>query len=149
MDTEQAVHLAASLCRRFEGCYLKPYLCPAGVPTIGYGATFYQDGRKVQLTDPPITKAQAEDLLLWMIRSRFLPSTVSLCPGADTPSRLAALCDFAFNLGIGNLKASTLRRRVNDGNWDDVPAQLRKWNKAGGRVLRGLTLRREAEVSLI
>lgn len=144
-----AVDVAASLARRFEGLYLTPYLCPAGVPTIGYGATYYEDGSRVQLTDAPITCERAEALLLWMVRTRYLPAVVRLCPGLDHPDRLAALIDFAFNLGAGQLKVSTLRRRVNAGRWDEVPDELRKWNKAGGRVLRGLVARREAEVSLI
>lgn len=146
---DQAIPVAAALARRFEGLYLTPYLCPAGVPTIGYGATYYENGAHVQLNDPAISKARAEALLLWMVRTRYLPAAVRLCPGVDDPRRLASLIDFAFNLGAGNLKASTLRRKVNAGDWDAVPGELRKWNKAGGRVLRGLTLRREAEVALI
>ena len=86
-----ALALAAALCRRFEGLYLQPYLCPAGVPTIGYGATFYEDGRRVTLKAPPITKERAEQLLLWHLRRYFLPDVAALCPGADTPPRIAAL----------------------------------------------------------
>jgi len=141
--------IAAALCRRFEGLYLRPYICPAGVPTIGYGATYYRDGRRVTLSDPAITRAHAEELLLWMIRTVYLPDVLRLCPGIDDPCRLAALIDFTFNLGSGQLRSSTLRKRVNAGDWADVPVQLRKWDKAGGRVLRGLTIRREAEVVLI
>ena len=144
-----AVEIAAVLARTFEGLYLRPYLCPAGVPTIGYGATYYEDGTRVTLTDPPITKERAEALLVWMIRTKYLPAVAGLCAGADTPDRVAALIDFAFNLGAGNLRASTLRRKVNAGDWAAVPGELRKWNKAGGRVLRGLTVRREAEASLV
>lgn len=148
MSTDRAVEVAAALARRFEGLYLSPYLCPAGVPTIGYGATYYEDGRRVTLKDEPITRDRAEALLLWMVRTRYLPGVIKLCPNVDSSERLAALIDFAFNLGVGNLKASTLRRRVNSGEWDKVPAEFRKWNKAGGKVLRGLTLRREAEIRL-
>ncbi len=144
-----AIDVAAALARRFEGCYLRPYLCPAGVPTIGYGATYYEDGARVTLFDPPITRERAEQLLLWMVRTRYLPDVIRLCPGIDDPLRLAAIIDFTFNLGAGNLGASTLRRRVNAGRWDDVPAELRKWVRAGGRVLPGLVRRREAEVVLI
>lgn len=144
-----AVQVAAPLARRFEGLYLRPYLCPAGVPTIGYGATRYLDGRSVTLTDPPITRQVAEVMLLDMVRRVYLPAVLKLCPGVDTAERLAALIDFAFNLGAGNLRASTLRKRVNAGRWTDVPAELRKWNRGGGRVLRGLVLRREAEAALI
>jgi lysozyme len=144
-----AVAIAAALARRFEGLYLAPYLCPAGVATIGYGATYYDDGRAVTLKDAPITKERAEALLLWMIRTKYLPAVMRYCPNVDTPERMAALIDFAFNLGGGNLQNSTLRRRVNAGRWQDVPVELRKWNKAGGRVLRGLTIRRAAETALI
>lgn len=143
------VQIAAALCRRFEGCYLKPYLCPAGVPTIGYGATSYESGLRVTLLDPPISKARAEQLLLWSINNRYLPAVLKLCPGVTDPNRLAALIDFTFNLGAGNLKASTLRKCVNAGDWAGARVQIRRWNKAGGRVLRGLTIRREAEAVLI
>lgn len=146
---ELAAATAAALARRFEGLFLAPYLCPAGVPTIGYGATFYMDGRRVQLTDPPISRETAERLLLWMVTNKFLPAALRLCPGVNNPDRLAALIDFTFNLGAGNFSASTLRKRVNAGRWGDVPAELRKWNKGGGRVLRGLVLRRQAEIDLI
>jgi lysozyme len=149
MDLERALALAASLCRRFEGLYLRPYLCPAGVPTVGYGATFYENGRKVQLSDPPITRQRAEDLLMHHLRTGFLRKTIRLCPDVDTPPRLAALIDFAYNLGTGNLQASTLRRKVNAGEWPEVPPQLMRWNKAGGKVYRGLTLRRRAECVLV
>lgn len=144
-----AVQVAAALARRFEGLYLTPYLCPAGVPTIGYGATYYEDGTRVQLADPPITRERADQLLLWMVRTVYLPAVRKLCPGVDSPGRLAALIDFAFNLGAGQLRASTLRRKVIAGDWDAVPGELRKWTRGGGRVLRGLVLRREAECSLI
>lgn len=144
-----AIEIAAALARRFEGLYLTPYLCPAGVPTIGYGATYYEGGTPVKMTDAKITKERAEELLLWMLRTKYLPTVMRLCPKVDTPERLAALIDFTFNLGGGNLKASTLRRKVNAQEWDAVPAELRKWNKAGGRVLRGLTIRREAEIALL
>jgi lysozyme len=144
-----AVRVAAALARRFEGLYLTPYLCPAGVPTLGFGATFYEDGRRVTLKDPAITRERAEALLLWMVRTIYLPAVLRLCPDVDTPERLAALIDFAFNLGVGNLSASTLRKRVNANRWTDVPAEIRKWNRGGGRVLRGLESRREAEAALI
>ena len=135
--------------RRFEGFYARPYLCPAGVPTIGFGNTYYEDGSLVTLSDPPITRGRAEALLLWTVANVYLPQAIKLCPGVDDPARLAAVIDFAYNLGGTALKNSTLRRKINAGDWEVVPAEFRKWNKAGGRVLRGLTLRREAEVSLV
>lgn len=144
-----AVEIAAALCRRFEGLRLSPYLDAVGVPTIGYGITAYEDGTRVQITDSPITRERAESLLLRHLRAVCLPSVAALCPGTDTPERVAALIDFTYNLGAGKLATSTLRRKVNAGEWGDVPAQLRRWNKAGGRALPGLTARREAEAALI
>lgn len=149
VNTQDAMSIVLGLCRHFEGLYLKPYLCSANVPTIGYGATFYEDGTKVTLRDAPITKERAEQLLRWHISKYFMPDVVRLCPGADTPGRIAALCDFAFNVGIGALRNSTLRRKVNAGAWDEVPAQFLRWNKAGGKVLRGLTRRRQAEIDCL
>jgi lysozyme len=146
--TELAVQVAADLCRRFEGCYLRPYLCPAGVPTIGYGATYYENGSRVTLGDAPISRARAEALLLWMVRTKYLPVVLKLFPGLAEPGRMAALIDFTFNLGAGALRGSTLRKRVHAGRWTEVPAEIRKWDKAGGRRLRGLTRRREAEVTV-
>ncbi|MDH5299317.1 MAG: lysozyme [Desulfobulbaceae bacterium] len=149
MLTDLAVEVAAALARKFEGRFLHPYLCPAGVPTIGFGATYYEDGRAVTLRDAPITAERAEALLLWMLRTKYLPDVVKLCPGIDSPARLAALIDFTFNLGAGNLRASTLRKRVNAGRWDDVPSELKKWVKGGGKRLPGLVLRRAAEAKLV
>ncbi len=144
-----AVQVAAALARRFEGLYLTPYICPAGVPTLGYGATFYEDGTRVTLSDAPITRERAEALLLWMVRTVYLPAVVVLCPYITDANRLAAIIDFAFNLGSTRLKSSTLRRKVNADDWEAVPAELRKWVRGGGKVLRGLVLRREAEIALI
>lgn len=146
-----AIDVAAALCRRFEGFRGRPYLCPAGVPTIGYGATHYLDGRRVQLTDPPISQEAAERLLKRQLERDYLPAVLRLCPSlaGESAERLAAIIDFAFNLGDNRLRASTLRRRINAGEWALVPAELRKWVIGGGRVLRGLVLRREAEAVLI
>lgn len=144
-----AIEIAAALARRFEGLRLRPYLCPTGVPTIGYGATYYEDGTRVTLKDEPISRERADELLLWMLRTVYLPAVVKLCPGIDTPERAAAIIDFTFNLGTGRLKASTLRRKVNARDWGGAKVELMKWTKAGGRELAGLVKRRQAEVGLI
>jgi lysozyme len=143
------IAIAAALCRRFEGLRLRPYLCPAGVPSIGYGSTVYEDGRRVRLTDAPISVARAEALLQWHLRSVVMPAVQKLCADVSGAGQLAVLLDFTFNLGAGRLAGSTLRRRVNAGDWAAVPAELRKWVRGGGRVLAGLVARREAEALLI
>lgn len=147
MSTE-ALEIASALARRFEGLYLKPYLCPAGVPTIGYGSTRYEDGRRVQLTDPAITKDRAEQLLMWELRTICVPQVLRFCPGLNTHERVAAILDFTYNLGSGRLKASTLRKKINAGEWEEVQDELMKWVRGGGRVLKGLQLRRAAEAAL-
>ena len=146
---ELAIQIAVILAARFEGLVLVPYRCAAGVPTIGYGATYYPNGRRVKLTDPPITKEFAQQMLVWMVTHIYLPKVVKLCPGISTPERLAAIIDFTFNLGAGNLQASTLRKRINQGRWDLAKVELMRWVRAGGRVLKGLIRRREAEAALI
>lgn len=149
MDVTEALSTVMRLCLLFEGLYLRAYLCPAGVPTIGVGSTRYLDGRRVRLTDPPITREHAMVLLRHRLLTEFMPGVRQLCGAVDSPGRLAALTDFAYNLGLGALRASTLRRRVAAGRWDLVPAELRKWVLAGGRPMRGLVRRRDAEAALI
>jgi lysozyme len=146
---DKALEVALALARRFEGLYLTPYLCPAGVPTVGYGTTYYEDGTPVRLADPPITRERAEHLLYLQVKKIYLPQVLVLCPGIDSANRLAAIIDFTYNLGASNLKASTLRRKINAGDWAAVPAELAKWVRGGGRVLQGLVLRRQAEAELV
>ncbi len=148
-DIKKAVQIALPLILRFEGLRLRPYLCSAGVPTIGVGATYYPDGRRVRLTDPPITNAQAMAMLREVVERDYMPAVIRLCPGADTPRRLAALCSFAYNLGIGALKGSTLRKRVNAGDWAGASKEVQKWTRGGGRVLKGLVMRRATEAAMM
>jgi lysozyme len=140
--------IALELIRYFEGCRLKPYLCSAGKATIGYGATFYEDGTQVTLHDKPITQERATQLLAWMVRVKFTPAVRRLCPTLETPEQIAAIISWTFNLGDGNLRASTMRKKILAQMWDEVPSEIRKWNKAGGKLLAGLTRRRKAEAEL-
>lgn len=137
---------ATALCKRWEGFRSAPYLCPAGVPTIGFGFTHYFNGTAVTLNDPPMSREAAEVLLHHFIVRDYIPAVIKLCPSIDTPERLGAIVDFCFNLGASNLRASTLRKKINADDWAAVPGQLRKWVNAGGRTLAGLVLRREAEI---
>jgi lysozyme len=142
--------IATQLCREFEGFRARPYLCPAGVATIGYGTTYYPDGRAVTLSAPPVTKAEAEALLAAQLRREFLPAVLRLCPSlAAYPAALNAIVDFAYNLGAGRLQTSTLRRRINQGDWEGAKEQLMRWTRGGGKVLPGLVRRRQAEAALL
>jgi len=140
----EAVETAKRLARKFEGLRLKSYLCPAGVVTIGYGATG-PDVRFGMVVSPEWAEARLEADVL-----RFLRGTLVVCPSlAVRPKSLAAIGDFALNLGLGALRGSTLRRRVNDERWGEAVLELRKWVNGGGRKLPGLVLRREAEAALL
>ena len=142
----RALAVATELCRRFEGTYLKPYLCPAGVVTQGIGTVNKPDGTRVQITDPPITKETAEAWLQHQLQTECLPAAVRMTPNlVGNEDALGAIADFVYNLGASRYKASTLRRRLNAGQWDEAQYEIRRWTRAGGRVLRGLQLRREAE----
>jgi lysozyme len=136
------------LIKRFEGFMSKPYKCPAGVPTIGYGATFYTNGKKVTMADPAITEAQAIDLLKGMLVS-FEKYVDSYCIDTITQNQFDALVSFCYNVGPANLKASTLLKKVNkDPNDPTIKDEFMKWTKGGGRVLKGLVTRRTAEAAL-
>jgi len=139
--------IAAALCRRFEGFFPRPYLCPAGVATIGFGTTRYESGLRVTLADPQISKEHAEELLLWELKG-CAASVSRLCPGQETNVQ-AALIDFTYNLGAGRLASSTLRKRINAGDWPGARVEIQKWCRGGGKELRGLKLRRTAEAALI
>lgn len=147
---DEAVKLAADLCRRFEGLSLKPYLCPAGVPTIGYGSTRYEDGKPVSLKDRPITQALADELLLLTLCRDYMPGVLKLSPTLEQHNgALAAITDFAYNLGVLRYAGSTLRRRVDAKDWAGARAELAKWVNGGGKRLPGLATRRAAEAALL
>lgn len=136
------------LIKDFEGFRSRPYLDPIGIPTIGYGATYYLDGRRVKMTDPAITKEQGTELLKKML-VEYESSVNTLVITKINQNQFDALVSFCYNLGAANLKKSTLLRKVNV-NPDDpsIENEFGKWNKAGGRVMSGLTRRRRAESAL-
>lgn len=147
-SNEDSVSLANIICKPSEGLYRLPYLCPAGVPTIGYGATFYEDGTKVTLRDPIISIERADSLLSFHMNKVFLPKVRQYTP--DLPPLVeAAILDFTFNLGYPRLAGSTLRRKLNDQDWDGACAELAKWVYSAGKPLSGLIKRRNKEIQYI
>lgn len=141
-DEERRIGPAGlALIKRFEGLRLKAYKCPADVPTVGYGST----GPHVRM-GMTITEAEAEKLLVDDLR-RF-ESGVSALAGTMTPGQFSALVSFAFNVGLGALKSSTLLAKHKAGDFQGAAAQFARWNKGGGRVLPGLVTRRAAEAKL-
>lgn len=147
---DEAVDIAAALCRPFEGLRLKPYICPAGYPTIGYGTVFKPDGTKVTMEHPEISKETAEEWLLSELKTNYLAGVLKASPSLISyPRVLGAMTDFAYNLGVARYRGSTLRKRVNEQDWDGAVEQLMLWTKAGGRILPGLVKRRQAEAVLM
>lgn len=137
-----------NLIKKYEGFKSKPYLCPASIPTIGFGSTYYEDGHKVKLTDPQISEEEATTLLMALLVS-YEKAVDSYCNDNITQGQFDALVSFAYNCGIGNLKSSTLLKKVNANRNDPtIKQEFLKWNRGGGRVLVGLTKRREEEAKL-
>ena len=131
-----------NLLKKFEGCKLKAYYCPANVCTIGYGHTSAAGAPQV-VDGMTITQAQAEDILKRDI-VKYEVAVMDLVKVKLTQNQFDVLVDFAYNAGVGNLKSSTMLKKINSGDLDAVPAELMKWTKGGGKVLPGLVRRRQA-----
>tara|TARA_R100000742_G_C4257352_1_gene75209 strand:- start:25 stop:465 length:441 start_codon:yes stop_codon:yes gene_type:complete len=130
------------LIKSFEGCELEAYKCAAGVWTIGYGYTKdVQEGDKW-------TKEKAEFMLWRELEEEYEHYVNSLVKVPLNQCQFDALCSWVYNLGPANLKKSSLLRVLNEGKYNEVPAQIKRWNKAGGKVLDGLIRRREAEAEM-
>ena len=149
-NVSKSLEIAAALCRRFEGFSAKPYLCPAGYWTIGYGTVYKPDGTQVKENDEPITKETAEEWLQHELKYNYCAGVLKASPNlAEHPQALGAITDFAYNLGVARYRASTLRRRINEEDWESAKKELARWIRGGGRVLRGLVLRRKAEAEYL
>ena len=135
------------LIRAFEGFRADPYLDAVGVPTIGYGSTYYPGGQRVRLTDPPISEPEARRLMQATL-AEFEDGISAALQVDVTQSQFDALVCWAYNVGISAASGSTLMRLLNAGDVQGAADQFLRWNKAGGVTLRGLTRRREAEREL-
>lgn len=130
-----------ALIKKFEGCELESYLCPADVWTIGYGTT------KNVIEGMRITENQAEELLKKDLET-FEEEIERLVEVPLSQCQFDSLVAWTYNLGATNLKKSTLLKVLNRAEHDEVPIQIKRWNKANGEVLKGLVRRREAEALL-
>ncbi len=151
----------------FEGCRLKPYLCPAHIWTIGYGHVLYQDQIRLPVvrkegyagmlrSEQPLkpedsrvwSKQEVEDLFRDDI-GNFERGVLRLIPNiAEHQGAFDALVSFAYNAGLGNLQRSQIRIKANRGEWEKAADHLMDWTKGGGKVLPGLVKRRKAERDL-
>ena len=130
-----------ALIKKFEGCELEAYKCAAGVWTIGYGST-----KGVNEGDT-ITQEEADKLLTEEM-SEYEGYINDMVTSDLKQNEFDALVSWVYNLGPSNLSSSTLLQRLNNKDWEDVPNQIKRWNKAGGEVKQGLIRRREAEALL-
>jgi len=140
-----ALEILLKLIKDSEGCKLISYKCPAGIWTVGYGYTGTDIKQGVCWT-----QEKADECLL-VTAMDVINQALSASPvlKTSTVQRQAAIADFIYNLGIGNYKASTLKKYVDKENWASAYTEIKKWNKAGGKVLKGLIIRREKEASLL
>lgn len=129
-----------------EGLRLKPYKCSAGVPTIGYGSTYYEDGSKVKMTDPAITKDRAEKLFLNTLKHYEMCIYTSTRDDINQ-NQFDALVSLCYNIGTHAFKKSTLLKRVNKNpNGSDIEGAFLMWKNAGGKPI--LLARRQREYKL-
>ncbi|MBL1208830.1 glycoside hydrolase family protein [Geminocystis sp. GBBB08] len=136
-----------SLIKEFESFRSNAYLCPANVWTIGYGSTFYNDGKKV-VKGNKITEKEADKLLRITVES-FADQVAKLIKVPVTSNQFSALVSLTYNIGIGAFARSTLLSMLNNRkSKEDVAIQFLRWNKANGKILTGLTRRREKEMQL-
>jgi lysozyme len=136
-----------ALLKKFEGCVLKAYRCPANVWTIGFGNTFYEDGTKVKEGDV-ITQQRADELAKYIVE-QFATSIRAMIKQPLNENQFSACVSLAYNIGTGGFKKSSVLRKLNVNPTDQTIADsFRLWNKGGGVVLKGLVRRREAEIAL-
>src|ERR1700677_3855268 len=133
-----------NLCKQFEGLSLIPYLDIAGIPTIGYGSTYYENGTKVTMDDPAISEDLAISLL--QIKLNEFSEQISKVVTVNlNQNQLDALTDFVYNLGFGSFEHSTMLIYINSSQFDLASQEFPKWDHSGGIVVPGLLKRRQAE----
>jgi len=143
--SQDCINLIASC----EGYKAAPYKDIVGIPTIGYGSTYYCDGTKVTLEDKAISKDYANQILLCNLNKNFLPCIQKTIKTNINQHMIDALGCFVYNIGCNAFAKSSLARNINDEATPDVIKQSwMAWNHAGGNVVDGLTKRREKEISL-
>ena len=137
-----------NLIKEFEGLSLKPYLDVVKIPTIGYGNTYYPDGKKVTLKDKPISEIEAAELLSYVAQKDFGDKILQLVKVPLSQNQFDALVSICYNIGMGNFSKSTLLKKINQGDFKGASLEFEKWNKSGGVVLAGLVKRRLKEKAL-
>lgn len=135
------MNYSCDIIKKYESFSSKPYLCPARIPTIGYGCTVYPDGTKVTMKDEPITKEKAEALLVHYVINEIMPHLKDL---VLTTNQEAALCSLIYNIGWTAFSKSKCYKAIKEKDWCTAYQEW-TWTKAGGKHLLGLVKRRAEE----
>ncbi len=135
------------LIKEFEGFSANAYLCPAKIPTIGYGNTFWEDGRKVRIGEQ-ISKSKALELLEFVANKDFADKIFPFIEVSISQNQFDAMVSLAYNIGVGAFSNSTLLKRVNAKDFLGAANEFLKWDKSNGKPLLGLTRRRQREKEL-
>ena len=136
------------LIKEFEGFSANAYLCPAKIPTIGYGNTFWEDGRKVRIGEQ-ISKSKALELLEFVANKDFADKIFPFIEVSISQNQFDAMVSLAYNIGVGAFSKSTLLKKVNAKDFIGAANEFLKWDKSNGKPLLGLTRRRQREKELI
>lgn len=132
----------------FEGCILHPYKDQVGIPTIGIGCTYYENGTKVTMSDPAISQDRANELFLNISKDFALTVHNSTVPVLTQP-QFNGLFSLCYNIGTGGFKGSTVLKLVNEDIWDTrLLNAFLLWDKADGRVIDDLIVRRKKEYQI-
>jgi len=134
------------LIAKFEGLRLKPYKCSAGVPTIGIGSTFYENKDRVKMTDPAITKDRAIQLFQHTVK-QYESAVRAFIKVELNQYQFDALVSLCYNIGPGNFSGSSLVKAINkNADKTEIEYRWKLWNKAKGKVIKGLQTRRVEEI---
>lgn len=147
MNINEILSIATPLIKGFEGFSATPYRDSKGVPTIGYGTTYYLNGIRVTMSDAAIDEPTAAALLSNKIQQEFLPGILRTFGSSDAinSNQYAALLSFEYNEGVGGLAGSTLAKKIIAGDFPGASAEFPKWDTSGGQFIQGLLNRRLKE----
>ena len=135
------------IIKHFEGYSSTVYADPIGIPTIGFGSIWDKEGNRLTMDHEPITEQEGEFLLVRELK--HVESAIARLIRVElTENQFSAIASLTFNIGCGRLKSSTLRAKINRGDYSGASAEFPKWRRAGGRILKGLVRRRKAEREL-
>ena len=138
-------NIGLELIADFESFVSYPYRDAVGIPTIGFGTTYYSDGKKVKMTDKSITRKKAYEILRYQIDTHYADAVNRYSQVKMTQNQFDALISFTYNVGVYALQKSTLLKYHNQKKFKKASNEFLRWDHAGSKRFRGLTIRRASE----